>query len=204
MPPRPVTADYPHGVPVNAAGRITHDIDGRPLTAPLVAGRSQVVSDGSFPDRGFDPAAVVRVGTEAGGARFLDVARSQIPARGDGYLRLTQGEPPSIGVAKDLATAVANKVRAHVVGHLVDEIAGRIDAKGLTRELEPLYSRLLTGEERMRHLTKPGHVGYRKDEAPRESSVFSVALCVLCDHFALGRSHRAWVSAFVGWQNLLQ
>src|SRR5438552_1834051 len=39
-PPRPFVDDYPLGAPVDATGRLIHDIEGRPLTARYIAGRS--------------------------------------------------------------------------------------------------------------------------------------------------------------------
>src|SRR5262249_26321914 len=39
-PPRPFEADYPHGAPADATGRLTQDIEGRPLTAKYIVGRS--------------------------------------------------------------------------------------------------------------------------------------------------------------------
>jgi hypothetical protein len=46
-PPRPFSADYraadcPHGAPADATGRLTHDIEGRPLVAQHVVGRNMV------------------------------------------------------------------------------------------------------------------------------------------------------------------
>lgn len=36
---RPFATDYPSGAPADATGRLTADIEGQPLTAPLIAGR---------------------------------------------------------------------------------------------------------------------------------------------------------------------
>ena len=41
-PPRPFGADYPTGTSADATGRLTHDIEGRPLTAEYVVGRNVV------------------------------------------------------------------------------------------------------------------------------------------------------------------
>ena len=57
---------------------------------------------------------------------------------------------------------------AHEVGHLIDDLAGRIPTAGLNTELRQIYNTLDTGQERSRHLTGPQHQGYRGDDVPKE------------------------------------
>ena len=54
------------------------------------------------------------------------------------------------------------------MSHLVDEVAGQIDTSGLSKELAGVYNTLATGQERVRGLTGPQHLGYSKEAAPRE------------------------------------
>jgi hypothetical protein len=62
-PPRHFNADYPHGAPADATGRLTHDIEGRPLGARYVAGRTMVGgTEQAIPPTEFDALAAAITG----------------------------------------------------------------------------------------------------------------------------------------------
>jgi hypothetical protein len=69
---------------------------------------------------------------------------------------------------RGLSPLQAERVIAHEVGHLIDDLAGRIPTTGLNTELRQVYNTLNTGWERTRHLTGPQHLGYRGDDVPKE------------------------------------
>ena len=65
-PLRPFEADYPHGAPADATGRLTQDIEGRPLTARYIVGRSAAgAQDQAFAPAGFDDLARATTGRAA-------------------------------------------------------------------------------------------------------------------------------------------
>lgn len=68
-PPRPFEADYPTGAVTDASGRLTHDIDGRPLVAEQVVGRRTL--GGS--DEAISPAGLVAAGEGSVGASYQTV-----------------------------------------------------------------------------------------------------------------------------------
>ncbi|WP_273792128.1 hypothetical protein [Brucella anthropi] len=162
---RPFEADYPNGAPSDAAGNLTHDIDGRPLTASYVAGRRLV--GGS--DVSIQPAEVRSIGEEATGRRIATLPPGE--KRGTaGFLELNRysRQPEQIFLSGNLNAGQADRVLSHEVGHVVDQAAGEIPTDGLSRELRPMYNTLNTGQERTRNLTGPEHLGYKGDEIPRE------------------------------------
>jgi hypothetical protein len=69
-PPRAFEADYPAGAAADAHGRLTRDIEGRPLGARYVVGRQ--VSGGA--DAALPAEELVSVGQRSAGARIKDVA----------------------------------------------------------------------------------------------------------------------------------
>jgi hypothetical protein len=165
--PRPFSADYPAGASSDATGRLLADIEGRPLTARYVAGR-RVVGGG---DEALAPAQYDAVTTSAIGSVPEGVAAGALPRGSVGVYRELRGETAperSIGFLKSLPPAKAEKVVAHEMGHMIDEIAGRISTAGLSRELAQVYNTLNTGQERTRHLTGPQHLGYQGASVPRE------------------------------------
>jgi hypothetical protein len=174
-PPRPFEADYPSGAPADASGRLTHDIEGRPLGAEFIAGRRMV--GGS--DQPLGPSDVVGIATRATGREPAMVTPRQFGDEIGGSLggggRLVKDIDRRSGAAdyrlfvdSRLPTESAGKVTSHEVGHLIDDLSGRIPTAGLNTELRQVYNTLNTSRERTRHLTGPQHLGYRGDEIPRE------------------------------------
>jgi hypothetical protein len=167
-PARPFAADYPQEAAADAAGRLTRDIEGRPLGASYIAGRRVV----GGPDEPLSPAEVVAAATQAAGRNPEAVAANTIG--GDAGRVIAERDRRS-GQAdyrllwnRGLSPLQAERVIAHEVGHLIDDLAGRIPTTGLNTELRQVYNTLNTGWERTRHLTGPQHLGYRGDDVPKE------------------------------------
>lgn len=169
--PRPFSADYKKGAVGNVGDKLQFDIDGRPITAPMVAGRNTV--GGS--DVGWDAASIERLGTEAGGARFLDVPLSNADGR-------ISWNPKSGGWGNnDLRIELSNKLSepqrglaaSHEVSHFVDEAAGQVSlSKVPKKELELMYHRQATGREyggpKNDILETPQRNGYKGEDVSRE------------------------------------
>lgn len=75
-PQRPFEADYPGGARADETGRLTHDIEGRPLTADYVVGRRMVGGpDEAVPQT---PEAINAIAEGLFGSRISPVARREI------------------------------------------------------------------------------------------------------------------------------
>ena len=172
-PQRDFSHDYPTTTTDQASGtgqaaRLDTDMDGVPLTARFVSGRT--VRGGV--DQGIPSEAYGPIAQTAAGAILERVAPSTLRGHAGRLSKRIDpetGQPSwKIGIASDLNPEQAARVRAHELGHLIDEVAGQIPTAGLSRELGQVYSTLLTGQERTRNLTYPRHVGYSDEAAPRE------------------------------------
>lgn len=163
--PRPFEADYPRGASFNEQGRLTHDIEGRPLSGKaFVVGRTQKAADNPFPQTEFNTLAEKTTGR---GIKILPRnqlggAYGQVP-----YSDVTK-RPIEVRIAKELTEQQASKVAPHELGHAVDQFAGEIPLNGLMNELKPLYNELNTGQKRTRNLMGPQHLKYKKKDIPRE------------------------------------
>jgi len=168
-PQRAFTEDYRAGVPpTDATGRLTTDIEGRPLNAQFITGRRVVggVDEAVAPAQ-FDALAEAAIGAKpeavapgeirGDAGRFTKTAH---PVTGDAVYTVNTNRTLSQG-GRDLATG-------HELGHMVDELVGQIDPKGLQPELGRVYNTMTTGQERTRQLTRPGDIGYGAEDAPRE------------------------------------
>jgi hypothetical protein len=149
--PRPFAAGYPNGASTDVSGRLLKDIDGRPLTAPFIAGRRSLGGG----DEALRPEDVV-AGAEGLTGRVLEaVPRSQIPRKAVGaYIerRGLDGPERQILYDKALFGADRGRVISHEFGHAIDELAGKIPVDGLSRELAQIYSTGATGREATRLL----------------------------------------------------
>jgi hypothetical protein len=139
-PLRPFEADYPHGAIVNATtGRLSTDIEGRPLTAPNVVGRRVLggVDEAQRPEE-YDALASALLGKSA------QVRPAKDMAGNFGYTRVNRftNQPEEIAVRQNLPADKAAMVYAHELGHVLDELAGQIPVKGLLGELKPAYNTL--------------------------------------------------------------
>ncbi|WNJ88460.1 hypothetical protein [Bosea sp. 685] len=163
-PPRPFAADYPAGAPADARGKLTHTIDGDPITARYVVGRTEGGGgDVALPGEALDE--IAKAGTGEGirvlpqSALGRDVGRAVF--RPD-------GTPKEIAISSKLTPGQSSKVAAHEVGHLIDQMASEIPTAGLSRELTPLYDALNTGRERASNFMRPQNLKYTGDDIPRE------------------------------------
>lgn len=157
---RPFDADYPRASRSDGDGRLSESIEGDPLVAEFVAGRRRVGQgdEGLSPDETFS--AVERLVSET---------RPGTRAELKGGLGAYRVSPSRIVYDETLEPALQSRVVAHEFGHALDEMAGQIDTKGLSKELGVVYSDLATGQQgRTRHLTGPKHFGYSPEEEPRE------------------------------------
>jgi len=172
-PPRPFEADYPHGAPADATGRLTQDIEGRPLTAKYIVGRSAAgAEDQAFAPGEFDNLARATTGhaAEAIPPHQTDFGRT--------VLSLDRGRliPTRIELRAGLRPDKADMVYGHELGHVIEETAGQIATKGLSDELKGVYNSLnnpnrarggLNAAPTARPMTPQRH-GYDSEEVPRE------------------------------------
>ena len=172
-PPRPFEADYPSGAPVNAEGRLTHDIEGRPLTGRWVVGREMVGGD----DQAF-PAQEFNSLTEAGTGKLPQaVAPSKIGgAAGAVAIQKATGLPTDVYIANNLTPEQGQRVLAHEDGHVIDQIAGQIPTQGLSNKLRSVYN-TLNNPNRSQDGAEaaswgkpftPQALGYNRTDVPRE------------------------------------
>jgi len=187
VPERPIEADYPHGVPVDDTGRLTHDIDGRPLSAPYVAGRTGTTGM----DAALQPEDVVAVGTRLTGQSPQVVPRSGPFLKGDlGRYRSevnADGERVRrIFYDQSLRGEAAENVIAHELGHAIDELAGGrggiplsgpVDDYGVMYHMlnDPTWRRT-NPKTRPGLRTTPETSGYRRPEVRAEQMAEGIRL----------------------------
>lgn len=173
-PARDFDADYPanrwpEGAHTDAAGRLTHDIEGRPLGARHVVGRRTV----GAADEALTPARIHAVAAQALGIDPVPVAARRIG-----------GDAGRIGKARDLVTGevrrailydrvlaseVQARVIAHELGHVLDFMSAKpgrptgVSTRGIRDELAAVYSTLAKAPGRVREqrpLLLPESFGY--------------------------------------------
>lgn len=166
VPQRPFTEDYPHGnqnLPDHNEGRPLHaDREGRPLTAPLVAGRrSYGGADEGVDDEG------VRTIVEGltGHPPVLTTDRKLIGSDSGRFVRGPDGS--TIYIRSTLTDAQVPRVLSHETSHAIDDFAGTIPTDGLVKELETVYN-TLNNPQKHGPALKPQHVGYKGDDIKRE------------------------------------
>ncbi|MDX0461484.1 hypothetical protein GOC73_17455 [Sinorhizobium medicae] len=149
--PRPFEADYRPGDPRHEAaggiadesGRLRLDMDGRPLTARYVAGRT-VVGGG---DTGLSAEAYDELGKAGTGGRPEAVAKSAIAGDAGRYVvdrDRRSGDVLSQDIFYDesLPADKAGRVVAHELAHAIDAIAGKMPTDGIDKELRTIYNDL--------------------------------------------------------------
>jgi hypothetical protein len=143
--PRPLSADYPSGAPVDAAGRLTADIEGRPLVAQRIIGRR--ILGGA--DEAVAPTELDAIAEKVLGHRPEVAAASSLPRKAVGaYDPNTRRTYVYRGLSDDTKSLVA----AHEVSHGIDDLAGEFVAarrpktipipKGAVNELKTVYNDL--------------------------------------------------------------
>lgn len=167
-PQRPFSADYPSGAPADATGRLATDIEGRPLTADFIAGRSRLGGkDETVTGTGLNALA-----TAATGEAPAAVAPGQI--RGDAG-RLTRTANPETGkieynisLNNKLTPTAQDMVLSHETGHAIDEMVGQVSADGLNAELKQIYNKQNNPNSYGSRLFGPQNAGYSGADVPRE------------------------------------
>ena len=142
-PPKParnIAEDYPNGAPADALGRITYDMDGRPIRAAFVAGRTG--APGMAGDTGVSE-NLAEISQGLYGTRPAGVASREIGGNAGLFRasRTPDGEQAyAIYYNKDIpAGPRMDRVRAHEIAHGIDELSGQIDTSGLKGELRTVY-----------------------------------------------------------------
>jgi len=165
-PSRPFEADYPAGAPADDAGRLTHDVDGRPLVARHVVGRKVVGGeDEALPPAQYDALAEATTGQESARVAAREIGRGIV---GRVSIDRRSGRPDAIILDSGLKPDQAEKVLAHELGHAVDVLAGQIPTKGLSDELKAVYNDLNNPSRGGGKPFTPAAHGYKAAETPRE------------------------------------
>ena len=176
---RPFSADYPDVQGrYDAAGNLTHDIDGNPLeVGGRIVGRSVV----GGADQALSPTEFDAIAKEGTGRNTQVVPPSKLGRSGrdlgnvevNRYTRL----PEEVGLSNKLTPDDLPGVYGHEIGHVIDQLAGEIPTEGLTRELKALYDAGnnpnrahgnpdMPAKWAQRH--RPEDAGYKGEDIPRE------------------------------------
>lgn len=167
-PQRPFEYDYPgsSGTPGSPLG---FDIEGRPLTAPIVAGRSRF---------GDADAGLLDSHTRDAGALLGATSRDATSRELGGDLgRYVRGADRDGNVTREILTRAglpaeaAGRTRQHELGHLIEDLTygNKIEAKGLQKELSQVYHDL-NGQGRFNagRQWSPVQDGYKGADIQRE------------------------------------
>jgi hypothetical protein len=173
-PARRFGVDYPKGAQTDGAGRLTNDIEGRPIQdGSRVAGRRVVGgSDETLPstETNFDVIATEATGGPAALVTQSDLGRDVGRTR----FRRDTGRPTGVALSKNLPADKRLLVYGHEIGHVIDQLAGEIETKGLSRELKTVYDTLNNGNRSGAEAAKsggrttPSSQGYKGEAVPRE------------------------------------
>jgi hypothetical protein len=135
-PPRPIEADYPldrwpYGPPVNTQGRLTHDVDGRPIapTAIIVGRASPTASDRPLAPSKYGAITKALIGSTPTGVPGLRVPGLGPGRLGDYYaIKDALGQiQKKIAFDSTLPPPEKNLVLSHEMGHMIDDLSGTID-----------------------------------------------------------------------------
>lgn len=165
-PLRSFAADYPAGGTADATGRLTTDIEGRPLGAQYIVGRQYA----GLPDVRLDAQDVAAAAQGSLGALPEAVEARALPRGTVGAFRRIAGpDGPqyNIGVLRTLEPQKFERVTAHEFGHAIDTLAGTIDASGLNTELRTVYNDLNNSQSYGKRFG-PEQSGYRGADVGRE------------------------------------
>ncbi|CCQ72307.1 hypothetical protein [Magnetospira sp. QH-2] len=169
---RPFEGDYPNGARTDEQGRLTHDIEGRPLQVEnRVVGRK--VDQG--PDQPLGERELDGITEEATGRKAAFASHESLEGNwAETPYHPKSKQPLGVALSEDLTPEDLPKVYAHEVGHVIDQAAGEIPVKGLEDELGDLYHTLIA-PERAGEFPAPGQPrftperhGYDGDDPPRE------------------------------------
>lgn len=181
---RPFDWDYRGAVPADPTGRLTHDIDGRPLVARHVAGRRRA----GGPDEGLSWEDMHAVATELTGNPPVVLDTKPIGDNAGYYMTVKPHgdvKPSSDGWARLILLSQKypdqlDLLLGHEVGHMLADFAGRKRARpgdagegviphaGLVPELRDIYN---VGHNPFRAegvKVGPETLGYSRKDAPAE------------------------------------
>lgn len=163
---RPFSLDYPNGGGANAAGRLTETIDGDPISARHVVGRTEVGGrDVALPSEALDEIAAALTGAgiyslpQSGLGRGT-VGKFAVRAGEDGPIR-------TLNVLRTLSKDQYEKVAAHEVGHAIDHFAAEIPTEKIMSPLRAVYNDL-NNPSSYGKIFGPENNGYVKGDAGRE------------------------------------
>jgi hypothetical protein len=143
--PRPFEADYASGAPADASGRLTSDIEGRPLVAERVVSRRTL----GGADEALAPAEIDAVAEKVLGHRPQVAPASSLPR---GSVGVYDPSTRRVFVYKGLPAEAKDMVAAHEVAHGVNDLAGEFAGlnrpkmipvpKGAVGEIKTVYNDL--------------------------------------------------------------
>jgi len=162
---RPFRLDYPKDPPTDAQGRILFDMEGRPLTARLVAGRNEL----GKADRALTLSEMLSIIQNDLGLNLASMPRGYFKPGTIGHISKDpeDGRLAEIAVWNGLPADQEFATIGHEMGHGLDVIARQLSLKGIDDELIPLYSAHSTGIVGPPYLL-PENRGYRGLEPARE------------------------------------
>ena len=161
FPQRPFEHDYRKASQGDAGSHLKTDMDGRPLTAPFVAGR-RTVGGG---DEGLAPGAVAEIARRLGSV--AEVPRGEF--RDSSVVASYNPKNNYIRLANDLSDADKAIALAHETGHSLAESARlpvSLDRSAVASR--KVYHDLLTGTPATRNFRSPESVGYPKNMVDAE------------------------------------
>jgi len=168
-PARPFGADYPKGARNGPDGRLPATMDGDPIVARYIAGRSQAGGlDAPIPGKEYDAIATGLTGRPPEG-----VSPRQLRGDAGRFVELpgSGGSKRLIQYDATLSPAERDQTIAHEIGHAIPSVlGGPINQKGVKSDLAQNWNTMNTGEERTRHLSTPANLqNYRPHEVPGEN-----------------------------------
>jgi len=166
---RPFHEDYPSGAKSDASGRLTESIEGAPLTAPYVVGRTQL-GQGDQGLRGQDiwdlaPRLVEEVRPARRGELGPDEVGRYYPSQ------VPEIEPRQIVYHGGMNAGDKTRVVAHETGHAIDDMIGFLEIRAkndptIRKQLEQVFSDMAPARLGMADNAKvlPKDLGYSAAE----------------------------------------
>lgn len=141
LPPLPFDRQYRRDVPppADSTGRLTHDMEGRPLGARYVSGLTEV--DGLNVGLRREEIADITRGLLG---RSAERAPRRVLGISYGRMRFDEQtrEPYEVLIRDDLRPDLAQRVEAHELAHVIDVIAGYIPVDNHREQLRSIYNTL--------------------------------------------------------------